>query len=28
LHVLEQTLDLQVTWDGKEYRLDGEGCEE
>jgi transmembrane sensor len=28
LHVLEQTLDLQVAWNGKEIRLDGEGCEE
>jgi ferric-dicitrate binding protein FerR (iron transport regulator) len=28
LHVLEQTLDLQVARKGNEIRLDGEGCEE
>jgi len=28
LHVLEQTLDLQVSLKGNEIRLDGEGCEE
>jgi transmembrane sensor len=28
LHVLEQTLDLRVSRNGNEIRLDGEGCEE